>query len=323
MYWKGLWTLLQYHGEVIDAFISTKKSKSGRMFGFVRFEKMVDKRRAINRLNNFLILGYKISIYMARFKGRSQVGRTAPFIGKSSIKHSFALLELGIIQNSNRIMGRVSFSWRELDEGEQLQKNDDVGIKQPTGTYRLVNISRARGENVNGGCKRTWENDSKMGEEQLCGSRASINLGDEEDNCCYEQAREDFSYVGLSIMAHIMRADGSIESNNFVNQRGRVESEGEVREDRGQKVRSMFEIQYRFLIVAKKKKRVQVLRRRKGRGNSDTYEDVVNASLADSHINNRRKLILDEAKNAWEVRKMLGFSVRGDEREVVDEIIRL
>ncbi|MBA0548846.1 hypothetical protein Golob_019916 [Gossypium lobatum] len=207
------------------------------MFGFVRFEKMVDERMAINRLNNFLILGYKISIYMARFKGRSQVGRTIPFIGKSSIKHSLALLELGIIQNSNRIMGRVSFSWREPDEGELLRQNDDVGIKQPTGTYRLVNISRARGENVNGGCKRTWENDSKMGEEQLCGSRASINLG--------------------------------------------------------------------------------------GRGNSDKDEDVVNASLSDSNINNRSKLILDEAKNAWEVRKMLGFSVTGYECEVVDEIIRL
>ncbi|MBA0753181.1 hypothetical protein Gogos_005639, partial [Gossypium gossypioides] len=46
--WKGLWTLFRYHGEVIDAFIPAKKNKSGRRFGFVRFDKMGDARKDIN-----------------------------------------------------------------------------------------------------------------------------------------------------------------------------------------------------------------------------------------------------------------------------------
>ncbi|KAH1040330.1 hypothetical protein J1N35_042073 [Gossypium stocksii] len=37
----------------------------------------------------------------------------------------------------------------------------------------------------------------------------------------------------------------------------------------------------------------------------------------------QKKLILGEAKKAWEVGKRLGFSIRGDDHEVVDEIMRL
>ncbi|MBA0659887.1 hypothetical protein Goklo_011978, partial [Gossypium klotzschianum] len=61
----------------------------------------------------------------------------------------------------------------------------------------------------------------------------------------------------------------------------------------------------------------------KGKGILDREEAVVNASLSDSDISNRKKLILGEAKKAWEVGKRLGFSIRGDDREVVDEIMML
>ncbi|KAG8471708.1 hypothetical protein CXB51_036983 [Gossypium anomalum] len=62
MHWKGLWTLFRYHGDVIDAFIPAKKSKNGRKFGFVRFNKMVDSQRVINRLNDFVILRNRILV---------------------------------------------------------------------------------------------------------------------------------------------------------------------------------------------------------------------------------------------------------------------
>ncbi|MFQ6640204.1 hypothetical protein Gotur_015458, partial [Gossypium turneri] len=55
----------------------------------------------------------------------------------------------------------------------------------------------------------------------------------------------------------------------------------------------------------------------KGKGILDREEAVVNALLSDSDISNRKKLILGEAKKAWEVGKRLGFSIRGDDREVV------
>ncbi|MBA0693253.1 hypothetical protein Goari_010747 [Gossypium aridum] len=137
MHWNGLWVLFRYHGEVIDAFIPVKKSKSGRRFGFVRYDKMMDRRKAINRLNGFVIL---------------------------------------------------------------------------------------------------WN---------------------------------------------------------------------------------------RILTIMEKKKRDWALRRQKGKGISDREHADVNASLWNLDIGNRKRLILRDARNAWEVRKKLGFSVRGNEQEVVDEIMRL
>ncbi|MBA0712144.1 hypothetical protein Golax_011263, partial [Gossypium laxum] len=68
--WKGLWTLFRYHGEVIDAFIPAKKNESGRRFGFVRFDKMGDARKDINRLNGFVILGM---IGVRDSQGKNQV----------------------------------------------------------------------------------------------------------------------------------------------------------------------------------------------------------------------------------------------------------
>lgn len=50
---------------------------------------------------------------------------------------------------------------------------------------------------------------------------------------------------------------------------------------------------------------------------------VVNALLSNSNISNRKRVILNESRKAWEIGKNLGFSVWGDEREVVEEIMRL
>ncbi|MBA0614319.1 hypothetical protein Godav_014626, partial [Gossypium davidsonii] len=131
--WKVLWTLFRYHGEVIDAFIPAKKNKSGRRFGFVRFDKMGDARKDINRLNGFVILGYKISVYMTRFKGRSQIGRSVPFIGKSrqnvvnhkegeaSGKKAMDIgLELG--ETSNRSRGDLSMIGVRDSQGKNQVK---------------------------------------------------------------------------------------------------------------------------------------------------------------------------------------------------------
>ncbi|TYH95086.1 hypothetical protein ES332_A12G083300v1 [Gossypium tomentosum] len=69
MHWKGLWALFNYHGEVKDAFIPIKKNKDGKMFGFVRYSNDTDAQRAIVRLNGFVLLGYRIRVKMASFRG--------------------------------------------------------------------------------------------------------------------------------------------------------------------------------------------------------------------------------------------------------------
>lgn len=50
-----------------------KKSKDGKRFGFVRFSNMMDVRKAISRLNGFVIMGNKLSVDLAKFKGRRQI----------------------------------------------------------------------------------------------------------------------------------------------------------------------------------------------------------------------------------------------------------
>ncbi|TYH31168.1 hypothetical protein ES288_A01G152400v1 [Gossypium darwinii] len=77
MHWKGLWTLFIYHGKVVDAFIPEKKSKCGKRFGFVRFINFLDAQTTISRLNGFVILGCRIWVKIARFKGRREIWRRA------------------------------------------------------------------------------------------------------------------------------------------------------------------------------------------------------------------------------------------------------
>ncbi|PPR85884.1 hypothetical protein GOBAR_AA34806 [Gossypium barbadense] len=125
--------------------------------------------------------------------------------------------------------------------------------------------------------------------------------------------------------ARTLRHDGSPKSNIMDDHLKIVESGGEGRE-----VRAKIEMDSSNKKGKKKKrqgnreKEVRSgIRREKGKGISDREEAVVNASLFYSNISNRKNLILREAKKAWEVKKRLGFSIRGDGRELVDEVMRL
>ncbi|XP_052883486.1 uncharacterized protein LOC128292641 [Gossypium arboreum] len=77
MHWKGLWALLGYHGDVVDAFIPSKRCRNGKMFGFVRFTNEKDAQRVILRLNGFFLLGKRIRVKMARYNGKRKFWRNA------------------------------------------------------------------------------------------------------------------------------------------------------------------------------------------------------------------------------------------------------
>ncbi|KAH1030124.1 hypothetical protein J1N35_046059, partial [Gossypium stocksii] len=79
MHWKGLWALFGYHGEVVDAFIPTKRCRNGQRFGFVRFSNERDVQMVILRLNGFFLLGKRIRVKMARYNGRKKFWRKALF----------------------------------------------------------------------------------------------------------------------------------------------------------------------------------------------------------------------------------------------------
>lgn len=60
IHWKGLWTLFRYHGNVVDAFIPTRKSKKGRRYVFMRFNNGRDAQRVITKLNGFILVENRI-----------------------------------------------------------------------------------------------------------------------------------------------------------------------------------------------------------------------------------------------------------------------
>ncbi|MBA0759415.1 hypothetical protein Gotri_022306 [Gossypium trilobum] len=62
-------------GNVLDAFIPQKRSRSGKQFGFVRCASMVDARGALYRLNGFHWLGKRIQVSLAKFESSSKFWR--------------------------------------------------------------------------------------------------------------------------------------------------------------------------------------------------------------------------------------------------------
>lgn len=83
----------------------------------------------------------------------------------------------------------------------------------------------------------------------------------------------------------------------------------------------MREIQNCSLLTKERKKRVWALRKEKRKELFEKEERIVNISLLDFDISNKERVILREAKNAWELGKKLGLSIRGDEKDVIDEIL--
>ncbi|KAH1057720.1 hypothetical protein J1N35_035785 [Gossypium stocksii] len=85
---------------------------------------------------------------------------------------------------------------------------------------------------------------------------------------------------------------------------------------------SMRDIQDKVLSSKEKLRRDRGKKKDKSKATSGE-EKIVNISLSDSDISNRRKVILKEAKLTWELGKKLGLRVIGDERDVIEDILRL
>ncbi|KAK8595072.1 hypothetical protein V6N13_015981 [Hibiscus sabdariffa] len=71
MHWKGLWVTFVHHREVVDAFIPSKRSNSGRWFGFVRYASKSEAERSISRLDGFRLFGSRVSVSFAKFGVRT------------------------------------------------------------------------------------------------------------------------------------------------------------------------------------------------------------------------------------------------------------
>ncbi|PPS18921.1 hypothetical protein GOBAR_AA01660 [Gossypium barbadense] len=71
-----------------------------------------------------------------------------------------------------------------------------------------------------------------------------------------------------------------------------------------------------------RKKRDRALHKEKAKESRKEDERIVNVSLSDSDISNRMRVILREANNTQAIEKKLGFSVHGNEEDVIKEIMR-
>ncbi|KAL1180919.1 hypothetical protein V6Z11_A02G011100 [Gossypium hirsutum] len=89
------------------------------------------------------------------------------------------------------------------------------------------------------------------------------------------------------------------------------------------RIRSMCSIQDGVLSSKQIQRRDQSRRKDKSSIASVSEDKVVNLSLSDSDLSNRKNVILREAKQTWEVGKKLGLKVQGHEEDVIEEIMRL
>ncbi|KAH1063662.1 hypothetical protein J1N35_028649 [Gossypium stocksii] len=136
-----------------------------------------------------------------------------------------------------------------------------------------------------------------------------------------DRAREDVVDMGL---ASVMGSSDQARKD-VVNMEEFIQTIRSRRKKKhfNKKISFMRAIQDGVLTSKEKHKRDRTWRKEKGRDEFIGKEKIVNLSLSDSDVNNRRKVILREAKQTWEVGKKLGLRVRGDERDIIEDIMRL
>ncbi|MFQ6654374.1 hypothetical protein Gotur_025388 [Gossypium turneri] len=273
MHWKGLWALFRYHGEVIDAFIPVKKSKSGKRFGFVRYNRNAEQRRNENNKR-------EVNVKSQEF-GRIEVGESSL---RSNYDPNKKDEEVVKVKNTNIVVqGHV--------EEEQLWNLQRCLV----GTTATCCDSKSLFERiVRSGL---WEikirrMQGRLDEEMISGIRIETMVGERAKNGYNNRARKEVSNMGFTI-----------DELGLKNEEGAQEEQQISEEGMGLA---------RILTVTEKKKRDWALRKQKGKGIAGRDDVEVNASLSDSDISNRKKVILMEARNMWEVGKKRGFSVWGD-----------
>ncbi|KAL4342616.1 hypothetical protein GQ457_08G035060 [Hibiscus cannabinus] len=134
LHWKGLWALFSYHGDVLDAYIPSKRSKEGQRFGFIRYASMEDAMRAQERLDGFPLYGYRVRVHLARFEPAAIMGEAGSIGGlRTSIQR-----EGGRWKKQELCV--VCKFWRAEDLAKKFQEEEikDASIMRLSGTIFLL-----------------------------------------------------------------------------------------------------------------------------------------------------------------------------------------
>ncbi|KAK8358523.1 hypothetical protein V6Z12_A04G026400 [Gossypium hirsutum] len=209
----------------------------------------------------------------------------------------------------------------ELNEGDHDALNVGILTEDDFGAGRL-----------NSGMDRACEDVANMGLALVLGPS-----GGHDGSVDFDEGLGSLDMEGQ----HLREGNTLLPYQIYPNNHGIPETEGrglcqEIKEEflntvRGRRKKKQFNkrissmrvIQDRVLSSKEKQRRDRSRRKEKSSAASIKEDKVVNLSLSDSDISNRRKVILREAKQTWELGKKLGLSVRGDERDVIEYIMRL
>ncbi|GJU93124.1 RNA-directed DNA polymerase, eukaryota [Tanacetum coccineum] len=123
---KELFHSCKQYGHVVDSFIPTKRSKSGKRFGFVRFINVFNEERLVNNLCTVWIDRYKLHANIARFhrppvNGRKHLPKDA---GRVKSSNTNAYMNDNVSKNVNGITGGGN-SYMNVVKGQMQPRSGD------------------------------------------------------------------------------------------------------------------------------------------------------------------------------------------------------
>ncbi|KAK8686556.1 hypothetical protein V6N13_125580 [Hibiscus sabdariffa] len=114
------------HGDVVNCYITRKKDKLGKRFGFVTLSNKVDVDRATERLNEFVLNGFKLFVSKAKYGGNQQAWRNTSK-GKA-LGNSTTRTVDDVIQKNNL----------EAIDGKSDEGVDDTYVKTYKKTFKVT-----------------------------------------------------------------------------------------------------------------------------------------------------------------------------------------
>nr|GEW59869.1 nucleotide-binding alpha-beta plait domain-containing protein [Tanacetum cinerariifolium] len=119
-YAKDVWKVCNQYGNVVDAFILNRRSKSGKRFGFVRFIKIFDVDCLVNNLCMNWVKRFKLYANIARFQRPPLKNSNTKFINKAKKKSV-----PGVVYKDSRVYGYSNSYAHIVKIGPQSQSVEE------------------------------------------------------------------------------------------------------------------------------------------------------------------------------------------------------
>ncbi|XP_071728375.1 uncharacterized protein [Rutidosis leptorrhynchoides] len=127
---KGLWSLCQSYGVIVDSYVAYKKSKLGTRFGFVRFAEVKDSITFARLLSTIKVDNVKLFATVSRFQSGKHPNKSKPFRQAHQYTHNDPKEQGNKDQSSND--GSSNYhKGRNRNDSYVLAEQDLVQISNP------------------------------------------------------------------------------------------------------------------------------------------------------------------------------------------------